>query len=292
MVELRQARPEEAGVQQALWQEAFGDGDADIALFYRHCWRPEDVSVLVEDGRLISMSAALPQTLALPGGAVARGYYIYAVCTAAAARGRGYGQRLLRYQEEVLRGRGAEFATLVPAEPGLHRFFAQVDYTACFYTWRLTMEGSRVGVPAPGDLLSAAEPEEYGRIRTERLAGLPAAGYPPEQLRFQQGMCRLTGGDLYRLTVNGVEGCAAAERAGGGHVVVKELLIPPEGMAGALSLLAARLPASSYEIRAPLPLAGLPGGEAWAFGMIRWYSPEQHSRWGTGVRGYLGLGFD
>jgi len=290
MIELRQARPEEAGEQQALWKEAFGDGDADIALFYRHCWRPEDLSVLREDGRLCSMSAALPQTLALPGGGTAKGCYIYAVCTALAARGRGFGRRLLRYQEKVLRARGAEFAALVPAQPSLHRFFAQVDYEPCFFTWRLTVAGDQVGPPAPGDALDIAEPEEYGRIRTERLAGLPAAGYPLEQLRFQQGMCRLAGGDLYRLRVNGVEGCAAAERRDGGRVVLKELLIPPEQMAGALRLLAARLPASSYEVRAPLSLAGLPGGEPWDFGMIRWYSPEQQARWGR--RGYLGLAFD
>lgn len=292
MTELRQARPEEAGAQQALWKEAFGDGDADIALFYRHCWRPEDLSVLVEDGNLIAMSAALPQTLALPDGAAAKGYYIYAVCTAAAARGKGCGQRLLRYQEEVLRGRGADFASLVPARPDLHCFFAQVGYVPYFYTWRLRVEGIQAGAPAPGGIFTAAEPEEYGHIREERLAGLPAAGYPVEQLRFQQGMCRLSGGDLYRLWVNGVEGCAAVEWTDSGRVVVKELLIPPAGMAGALSLLAAQMPASSYEIRAPIPLAGLPGGETWPFGMIRWYSRALQEQWGRNGQGYLGLGFD
>ena len=68
MVEIRPSRPDEAQAQKDLWQAAFGDDPRYIDWFYQCCWRPEDMLLLLEDGKLASMLALLPQTITLPEG--------------------------------------------------------------------------------------------------------------------------------------------------------------------------------------------------------------------------------
>ena len=82
MLEMRPGRPEEVPAQKALWKAAFGDEDRYIDWFYECCGASADVLEVVEEGRLASMLALLPQTLILPGGGTASGWYIYALATA------------------------------------------------------------------------------------------------------------------------------------------------------------------------------------------------------------------
>ena len=81
MLEMRPGRPEEVLAQKALWKAAFGDEDRYIDWFYECCGASADVLEVVEEGRLASMLALLPQTLTLPGGGTASGWYIYALAT-------------------------------------------------------------------------------------------------------------------------------------------------------------------------------------------------------------------
>ena len=74
---------------------------------------------LYEVERLASMLALLPQTLTLPGGGTASGWYIYALATDPGARSKGYGRQLLRFVDGYLAERGADCVTTVPAEPSL-----------------------------------------------------------------------------------------------------------------------------------------------------------------------------
>ncbi len=99
MLEMRPGRPEEVPAQKALWKAAFGDEDRYIDWFYECCGASADVLEVVEEGRLASMLALLPQTLILPGGGTASGWYIYALATAPGA------QQGLRPAASPLRGR-------------------------------------------------------------------------------------------------------------------------------------------------------------------------------------------
>ena len=104
MLEMRPGRPEEVPAQKALWKAAFGDEDRYIDWFYECCGASADVLEVVEEGRLASMLALLPQTLTLPGGGTASGWYIYALATDPGARSKGYGRQLLRFVDGYLAG--------------------------------------------------------------------------------------------------------------------------------------------------------------------------------------------
>lgn len=290
MTEVRIARPEDAPTQKLLWKEGFGDSDTDIALFYDLCWRPEESLVLLEDGALVSMLVLLPQTLALPGGGETKAAYIYALTTPKAFRGRGYGGQIIAAADWAAQRLGADCATLVPAEPSLRNYFGPMGYAPCFSTWRMEVASADIPAAAPGDHLATITPEEYGALRRSLLGDRPAVHYNRRMLEFQAGMCRLARGGLYRIQAAGLTGCAAAEYREAGRLVLKELLLPPQGQAAGLALLAQALPAQVCEVRMPVGWSGLPGGELWDFGRIKWYNREKAAQFGP--EGYLGLGFD
>ena len=79
--------------------------------------------------------------------------------------------------------------------------------------------------------------------------------YPEELIRYQQGhgaACR--GGGLYRLSVDGAEGCAAAEYTDGESVLFKELLLSPDKMGRGLAALERVLPRGALLCAHPCPV--------------------------------------
>ena len=291
MIQIRSSLPEEAAAQKELWRQAFGDEDRYIDWFYDCCWKPEDMLLLLEDGKLASMLALLPMELALPNGRSASAYYVYALATDPHARSKGYGRQLLHYVDFHLRARGVDCVTVVPAEPSLHKFFGTVDFQPGFSLRKLELLRNMISAPGDGSA-EPVEPAEYERIREKQLAGLPYIRYGEDRIRYQQGMSRMAGAELYRVVVDGVEGCAAAEYVDKNSLLLKELVIPRPQMAGAVAQLAARLPAVRYHVRTPACWDGLPGSYIQAFGMLKWYNRDKQAAWGQGTKGYMGLGFD
>lgn len=292
MVEIRPSRPEEAQAQKELWQAAFGDDPRYIDWFYTCCWKPEDMLLLLEDGRLASMLALLPQTIILPDGGTASAWYIYALATDPGVRSKGYGRQLLHYVDGFLQQRGADCVTVVPAEASLFKFFSMVGFSPAFYTRKVELLRGMTTPAHPEDRVEPIRPEEYGEIREKALAGMPSVAYGQELLRYQEGVGRLSGGGLYRVVADGFRGCAAAEYLDEESVLFKELLLPPEYMPRGLAALADRMPGKRCFVRTPAQWDGMQGSYLQPFGMVKWYDREKGARWGEETQGYMGLGFD
>lgn len=292
MIDMRPSRPDEAEEQKRLWKQAFGDDPRYIDWFYQCCWHPENMLLLLEDGKLASMLALLPHGLTLPSGAEATAYYVYALATDPAVRSKGYGRQLLHYVDDHLKALGADCVTVVPAEPSLFKFFGTVGFAPGFSTRKVELLRDESKEPQPGDQAVPATPEEYNAIRNRLLAGTPAVTYGTELLRYQEGMCRLSGGGLYRILAGGVEGCAAVEYADEDSVLFKELLLPSQNIPQALAVFAQILPGRRCHVRTPACWDGLPGSYLQPFGMLKWYDPDKAALWQEGTKGYMGLGFD
>ena len=292
MIDMRPSRPDEAEEQKRLWKQAFGDDPRYIDWFYQCCWHPENMLLLLEDGKLASMLALLPHGLTLPNGAEATAYYVYALATDPAVRSKGYGRQLLHYVDDHLKALGADCVTVVPAEPSLFKFFGTVGFAPGFSTRKVELLRDESKEPQRGDQAVPATPEEYNAIRNRLLAGTPAVTYGTELLRYQEGMCRLSGGDLYRILAGGVEGCAAVEYADEDSVLFKELLLPSQNIPQALAVFAQILPGRRCHVRTPACWDGLPGSYLQTFGMLKWYDPDKAALWQEGTKGYMGLGFD
>lgn len=292
MTEIRPSRPDEAEAQKALWRAAFGDDPRYVDWFYDCCWRPEDMLLLLEDGKLASMTALLPQTVRLPGGGAASAWYVYALATDPEVRSKGYGRQLLLCVDDYLKARGADCVTVVPAEASLFRFFGMTGFLPAFYNRKIELPRRMTTPIHPEDRVEAVDPAEYNVLREAALAGLPFVSYGEELIRYQAGLGRLSGGGLFRITVEGCQGCAAAEYLNGESVLFKELLLPPELLPRGLAALSAVLPGQRCFLRTPAQWDGMQGSYLQPFGMIKWYNREKEALWGAGIHGYMGLGFD
>ena len=178
------------------------------------------------------------------------------------------------------------------SEASLHKFFETVDFSECFATRKMELLRPMIAAPAPGDRLEPCAPEDYNALRESLLADTFHVAYGERLIDYQRGLSRMARGDLFRLTVDGVEGVAASEYLDDESVMVKELVIPTPQMRGAMSLLAQQLPARRYHLRTPPFWDGVPGSYLQSFAMIKWYDKELEREWREHRRGYMGLGFD
>lgn len=292
MVEIRPSRVEELEQQKRLWKAAFGDDEAYIDLFYSTCARPEDVLILSEDGQLCSMAALLPLEIALPGGGKLTSSYVYALATDPHARKQGYGRALLQYAELYLREQGVDCITVVPAEAGLFKFFETVGFTECFSNRKMELlESMAPPLPAKSSL-EPVDAAAYGELRERLLSGTFHAKYSEKLMAFQEGASRLSGAGLYRIVIEDREGCAAVEYTSDSSLAIKELLISPALLDGAVSLIKEHLQADRYFVRTPALWDGLQGSYIQPFAMVKWLREDLRLAWGEERSGYFGLGFD
>ncbi|MBQ3134712.1 MAG: GNAT family N-acetyltransferase [Oscillospiraceae bacterium] len=261
-----------------LWRIAFGDSDEYIDCFFAACPDPERVLVLEDEGGVQAMTAWFDMPLVSEDGGQWPGAYLYAVATHPDCRGKGYAGMLLKWAGEWLQSRGFACLTTVPASGSLHRFFAANGFAEQFVLVEQELVPDMTIAPAP---LAAVEWQEYGSLRERALARTAHAACGGQGLAYQQAVCRLSGGGLFRAG----SGCACVERAGD-TAVVKELLAPEGEHPAILSALAQRISARRWLVRTPCKA----GQEGKPFAMVRWLM-EQPTQWPDGPA-YFGLAFD
>ena len=187
---------------KALWQEAFGDGEDFVALFFRTGFSPERCRVAAEGGRVLGAlywfdCSCGAQKLA----------YLYAVGVFAAFRGRGVGRRLMEDTHRHLEALGYDGTVLCPASEALFGYYAALGYETC--AWVDTLEWT-AGSPVS---LRPVTPREYGVLRRSLL---PEQGVVQEgvTLEYMAGFLRLYAGEGFVLAAYRKDGCLYGELLG------------------------------------------------------------------------------
>ena len=261
MITIRTAAPEELPQLRDLWRKCFGDPGAYVDIFFQKFCSIDQVLVVDDDGEVDSMAAMLPGAIQLPDGTEVPVGYVYAL-------------------------------VLVPASPSLHRFFEAVGMDECFATRKVEILTSALSGDTGGGVMTPVSPREYNEIREGYLKNTFHMTYTDQMISFQQIGSHLAYGDLYKIEIDGVVGCAAIEYVQKRRLLTKELLIPTDKMGKAVETIAKEMEASRYHIRTPAFWDGLPGSYTQAFGMIKWYDLGLHSKYFAQQDAYLGLGFD
>lgn len=285
MIELRKSKPEEVPELQELFQLCFGDGPEVSGLYFNNFYHPDEFLVLREDGALRAMAGLLNLTLTEPGGKTVKAAYLYGMGTHPEHQGKGFAAQLLNYADFYLHGKRDCLVTM-PATVELHTFYAKFGFMECFPL----LEGE-VSPRAPLDKETSLplDSAAYESLREQLLTGYYHVSYG-HLTGLQEQLCAFSGGNLLSLNVNGVPGCAAVEQWGD-TALIKELLIAPEGLDGALALIAQAVYAKQFILRRPAfyPNDNLSKRD---FGMIKWYDPIAAKRWQETNDPYLGLAFD
>ena len=292
MITIRTAAPEELPQLRDLWRKCFGDPGAYVDIFFQKFCSIDQVLVVDDDGEVDSMAAMLPGAIQLPDGTEVPVGYVYALATNPYMQGKGHARQLLRYADDFLQKRGDKAMVLVPASPSLHRFFEAVGMDECFATRKVEILTSALSGDTGGGVMTPVSPREYNEIREGYLKNTFHMTYTDQMISFQQIGSHLAYGDLYKIEIDGVVGCAAIEYVQKRRLLTKELLIPTDKMGKAVETIAKEMEASRYHIRTPAFWDGLPGSYLQAFGMVKWYNSELEAAWRNERKGYMGLGFD
>lgn len=285
MIELRKSKPEEVPELQELFQLCFGDGPEVSGLYFNHFYQPDEFLVLREEGKLCAMAGLLNLTLTEPGGKTVKAAYLYGMGTHPDYQGKGFAAQLLNYSDFYLHGKRDCLVTM-PATAELHAFYAKFGFSEYFPL----LEGEVVPrAPQEEETSFPIDTAAYEALREQLLAEYHHVSYG-DLTGLQERLCSFSGGSLLSLKVNGIPGCAAVEQWGD-TALVKELLIAPEGLDGAMALVAQAVCAKRFILRRPAfwPNENLSRRE---FGMIKWYDPIAAKRWQGDSAPYLGLAFD
>ena len=246
----RKTTPNDIPALKALWQEAFADTQQDIDAFFETLYPNAIGFCAEEEGEILSMLFALPQTI-IKGEKQLKAAYLYAVATKKEARGRGYCKAVFACAEKELRKRYFEALLLSPASEELAEFYAKLGF--------LRQTGAKKTVlscEAVKGQASEVGVQDYAGLRETLLWDIPHVRYDKAQLEYA-----LSGGKYYCLMAGYTMGCAAVkEGENGAQAVVCEMLPG----ADALSALAEKRGTGSYEVLSALEDAG----ETWS--MLKW----------------------
>ncbi len=111
-----------------LWQEAFGDTEEFLDLFFGSGFSPERCLFIEEEGTIAAVLYWFD--CEWKGRKIA---YIYAVATAKNQRGKGLCHKLMEHTHSHLKSTGYAGAILVPGSPSLFKFYESMGYTtSCF----------------------------------------------------------------------------------------------------------------------------------------------------------------
>lgn len=210
----RKTAPADIPALKAIWQEAFCDTQAEIDAFFDTLYPAATGFCAEEDGEVLSMLFALPQTI-VKGEKQIKSAYLYAIATRAAHRGKGLCRAVMAYAEKELRKRYVEALLLSPASEELARFYAAQGYTR--------QGGARTVLTACRSVSGQATVigvQDYAGLRETLLWDTAHVRYDRAQLEYA-----LDGSQCYCL-MNGFDmGCAMAKARGEeGAALVREIL--------------------------------------------------------------------
>lgn len=145
---------------QKLWQEAFGDTQEFLDLFFTYGFSTDRCRcIIAEDGAAAALywfeCEAFGEKIA----------YIYAVATAKKHRGKGLCRKLMEDTHRQLESTGFKGAVLVPASHSLFEFYEKMGYKTCSYMREF--ECTAADSPIPLTKLTA---EEFSHIRRKYLS--------------------------------------------------------------------------------------------------------------------------
>ncbi len=183
-----------------LWNEAFGDGNDFLNMFFEKIYSPERCLVAYENKQ--TAAALYWFDTEFQGHKLA---YIYAVATFKSFRGKGICQKLMADTHSLLKEKGYAGSVLVPGESSLFDFYGRMGYKAVCHINKFT-------VAASGEKINVKKTDksEYTCLRKKYL---PSNGIiqENESIDFLNELYGLYAGDDFVMAANvkdGVLHCA------------------------------------------------------------------------------------
>lgn len=276
------ATPEMLPRMNELWNRYFGDSLEYSSFFFDSHLMGKEVFenqyVYMEDNQLVSMLTVLEADLC-EGEKKQRFWYVYAVVTDEAYRGRGFAGKVLSHVLKKAEEQGAAVG-LVPANEGLYTFYGKAGFETFFYkqVTRFKLEKQ----PEKQDIqieLSHVEPAVYKELRDEAFETKTyvkwdehAVAYALQENENLEGQAYICNSASDFLLVCPSEG----------ELIVRETNLPADRLKDVCNVLAMQYACSSVSVCTPVTECD---STPIKHGMIYNYQGSQKS-------GYLGLALD
>ena len=224
-----------------LFQEAFGDTEAFLDVFYTHGFNSDRCRCITQDGQVVA--ALYWFDCSLQGRPVA---YLYAIATKKSHRGKGLCRALLENTHHHLKYLGYDGCILVPGDEKLARMYEKIGYNTCSNIMELFCVAAQQEIP-----LRRIDAEEYFSLRRTYL---PRNSVVQEGdcIPFFQNLARFYAGEDFLVAVSRTE-ASILELLGNSRNV-------PEILASLrLPKAKIRMPGNGKKFGMYHPLSNLPG---------------------------------
>ena len=261
---IRKPHPHERESLYKIWQSCFSI--EDMELFFAYFYDPEMCSVAVIDDVPVAMGFLIPVGNLIDS--TRRKHpcaHIYALATLPMFRGRGFASAIVEQLVNVGVSLGYTAIALRPSEDGLFEYYRQsspfCDWFYCFERFyerkdivtsvcngeaaKSVVEISKISAKKYADLrkdmLGKCLPDDYTYIEMSTYA-----------LRYQEEICTIYGGGLYRAKLNGDIALLTVELHPDKIVRIKEMLAPEDCKNDILTIISQIYPAYQYMVRTPV----------------------------------------
>ncbi len=178
----------------SLWNEAFGDSEAEILFFLKNKFKPENTIVFENNGCIASMLFLLEGKMCIKGVDYPS-YYLYAACTSKEYRGRGLMASLLDFAKRTAKERNIYFICLMPAEKSLFDFYGKHGYFSAFNKKVLELNTDEIKNVSPF-FIDEKNDKDYNLkiIRDSALKGIDLFKWDDQSIRFAFNHTKIYGG--------------------------------------------------------------------------------------------------
>lgn len=179
---------------EKIWETCFGDEKEYIRFYMEHRMTEENMLVIHEDGKAVSMASFLPVRYLCEGEYVdAR--YVYAVATLPEYRGRGLAKRILMFAHEHY----GQPLILAPAEESLMHYYETLGFRKAFPDTRAWMKDTLAALEWTEnvdvtDMIKPLTTQEYVQIRDEKCAKEGYVRWDENAVRYAMELCEYYGG--------------------------------------------------------------------------------------------------
>lgn len=181
-MKLRLATDADKPFLYALWQEAFGDEEETISLFFDRCFHPQNTLLAEIDETPVAALYLLDAEL-VSGAKTYALSYVYAAATKTSARKSGVMTALLSFAQTVAKKRNKDALYLVPADEALFHYYGKRGYQNAFLKESVTIPRETLAsFTAEASKECACTLENYAKARETALQTRMHIRYPASVL--------------------------------------------------------------------------------------------------------------
>lgn len=189
-----------------IWQRCFGDSGEYINMYLDKRFETENMLVIHEDGKPVSMASFLPVMITINGEQTAA-RYVYVVATLPEYRRRGYATEIIKYAAEKYQ----EPLLLQPAEDGLEQYYAGMGFEKVFepspcwiFDGFISQNNSKVTTVSEMNIgewkLERIQAKEYKALRDSYFAGEGYVEWDEHAISYAMEENAFCGGEACKLT--------------------------------------------------------------------------------------------